>query len=458
LSPSDRRGIGKAQLGVVTLLFTDLVGSSKLFDALGDDAADEARRRHFALLRSAVKAHHGIVVKDLGDGLMATFASSVDAVTCAIAMQQAVNRQKGLEPDTSCDMRIGLHVGEPIREHDDYFGQSVVIARRLCECAGGGEIIASELVQRIVEPRGRFHFTERGSLVLKGITTPIAASEVVWDPADAFEVKMSENVLPAPAGHRSTASNARRIAVVTLSLLAVAAALFIAARRDQPAGERVASADVLLGPGLEFDRFAWLNSLTGRGLLTGTVACAQATRLRLDVDLVQTSHGSTLERSTSRVLECDGMERFLISVSGPFEMGAVGYDATVRSALDETVIDQRSNSVTLRSCTIIGTLDDDELSGTRHNDRICGMTGDDVIVGGVGRDELRGSDGDDVIRGEDGKDLLTGGDGKDALSGGRGHDRLHGDRGVDRLRGGLRQDVCSGGSGFDQVLSCEVEE
>jgi Ca2+-binding RTX toxin-like protein len=240
-------------------------------------------------------------------------------------------------------------------------------------------------------------------------------------------------------------------------LLAGTVALFIAVRRDRPTSGRVASANVLTGSELDLDRFGWVNSLTGRGLMTGELMCSQPTRVRLDLVLVQRAGERKLERSTSRLLECDGAERLLISVRGPFAEGLVGFDATARFEGDEDVIMQRSNSVTLRSCTIIGTLGHDELSGTRGDDDICGMSGDDVLLGGDGDDELRGSDGEDILKGEDGKDLLTGSFDKDGLSGGRGTDRLYGDGGVDRLNGGSQHDHCSGGKGFDRLVSCEVE-
>src|SRR5436305_5375351 len=75
----------------VTILFTDVVGSTELLDRLGDDAAHEVRRRHFALLREAVRDNGGREVKSLGDGLMVAFADARAARTCGDAMQRAVS-------------------------------------------------------------------------------------------------------------------------------------------------------------------------------------------------------------------------------------------------------------------------------------------------------------------------------------------------------------------------------
>jgi class 3 adenylate cyclase/tetratricopeptide (TPR) repeat protein len=178
--------------GTVTLLFTDLVGSTELLDDLGDEQAEQLRRVHFGLLREVALSHAGQEVKSLGDGLMVAFASSVDAAACAIGIQRAVDRRNRREGNVRLTVRIGLHVGEPIRDEDDFFGTSVVVARRLCDRAEGGQILASELVRQLIGGRGGFSFRPVGELSLKGFTHPVGACELGWEP-------IGEQRIPLPA-------------------------------------------------------------------------------------------------------------------------------------------------------------------------------------------------------------------------------------------------------------------
>ncbi|HEV3362833.1 MAG TPA: adenylate/guanylate cyclase domain-containing protein, partial [Acidimicrobiia bacterium] len=164
--------------GVVAFLFTDLVGSTALIDRLGDDAADEVRRSHFELLRRAVAEAGGQEVKNLGDGLMVSFVSPVAALSCATTMQRAM-------ADSGLELRVGPHAGEPALEGDDYFGTPVVVAKRLCDLARGGQIVASELLAGFVGTRGGFRFRPLGKLPLKGLSEPLAAVEVDLGPAVA---------------------------------------------------------------------------------------------------------------------------------------------------------------------------------------------------------------------------------------------------------------------------------
>ena len=155
----------------VTILFTDLVGSAALFEQQGDEAADAIRREHFEALRRAVEEHRGREVKSTGDGLMVAFTSAVAAVRCAVDMQRATAGQ---------ELRIGLDAGEPLPESEDLYGTPVIVASRLCDSAGAGEILASEVVCRIAGPRIAELIQPAGALRLRGVGERVAAAQVRW--------------------------------------------------------------------------------------------------------------------------------------------------------------------------------------------------------------------------------------------------------------------------------------
>ncbi len=178
-----RAPVGAPSTGVVTFLFTDLVDSTKLLAALGEDAAERLRREYFALLRAAVEAARGEEIKNLGDGLMVAFASPVDALRCAVAIQRAVADRNTAGARSRLGVRVGLHAGEPMVEGGDYFGTPVVVAKRLCDRARGGQILASGLLAALAGSRDGVVFSDMGALTLKGLPDPVPAVAVSWQPA-----------------------------------------------------------------------------------------------------------------------------------------------------------------------------------------------------------------------------------------------------------------------------------
>ena len=173
-----------SETGTVTLLFTDLVGSTELMDRLGDDAGERVRREHFAILRAAASEHGGREVKSLGDGLMVAFASVLGAVACTVRMQRRIAAQHGDGAGEAIGLRIGLNAGEVIAAEGDYFGAPVVVARRLCDRADGAQILASEVVRSLVGGRAEHRFRAVGAMKLKGLSEPVTAFELDWRAAD----------------------------------------------------------------------------------------------------------------------------------------------------------------------------------------------------------------------------------------------------------------------------------
>jgi class 3 adenylate cyclase len=208
------------KVGTVTVLFTDLVGSTELLDRFGDDAADRLRRSHFRMLRQVVREWGGLEIKSLGDGLMIAFSSAYDAAACAIAIQ----RRSGQDPDRP-QVRVGLHSGEVAWDEDDVFGTPVVVAKRLCDSAGGGQILASDLVRSLLGTRGGFSFRDIGFMELKGLSTAIAASEIVL-PEDVDEIERSGPKVKETRPRRIRLRHAVSLGVGAL-LVGVAALLFL---------------------------------------------------------------------------------------------------------------------------------------------------------------------------------------------------------------------------------------
>jgi class 3 adenylate cyclase/tetratricopeptide (TPR) repeat protein len=195
--PARERAVRPA--GTVTLLFTDQVSTTEALQELGDDEAQRLRRAHFRVVRDLAAARGGQEAKNLGDGLMVAFASAVDAVAAAVGIQQAVHRLTEREGDARLGVRVGLNVGEPIVDEDDYFGTPVVVAKRLCDAAQSGQILASDLVRTLVGTRGGFEFRPLGALPLKGIGEPVASCEIGWAPT-------TEQRIPLPPTIEAVAS------------------------------------------------------------------------------------------------------------------------------------------------------------------------------------------------------------------------------------------------------------
>ena len=180
----------------VTVLFTDLVGSTQLATSLPPDVADTVRREHFSSLRRAITETRGSEVKNTGDGLMVVFSTASAALACAVAMQQAVDRHNQ-RSGRALGVRIGISSGEVTPDDGDYFGDSVVEAARLCARAEGGQILAAELTRHTAGRRASHIFRSVGELQLKGLPEPLATIEVGWEPLAPGESDTEPAQLPA---------------------------------------------------------------------------------------------------------------------------------------------------------------------------------------------------------------------------------------------------------------------
>jgi class 3 adenylate cyclase len=132
--------------GEVVLVFSDIEGSTARNEALGDRAWVKVLERHNELIERRVAEHHGVVVKNQGDGFMIAFADATEALGCCIAVQQSLSR----DPQRWNDIRVrmGAHVGTSVRRGEDLFGLDVATAARVADLADGGQILVSEALRQ----------------------------------------------------------------------------------------------------------------------------------------------------------------------------------------------------------------------------------------------------------------------------------------------------------------------
>ncbi len=171
-----------AEVGLVTILFTDLVDSTGLLSELGPEAADDLRRAHFQSLRDVIAAHDGREVKNTGDGLMVAFERPSAGAACAVDLQRCTARLRQRSAGREVAIRVGLAVGEATSEDGDWFGTPVVEAARLCAVAERGQILATDVVRTLGGGRGGLEFVAHDPMTLKGLPDRVAVVEIAWEP------------------------------------------------------------------------------------------------------------------------------------------------------------------------------------------------------------------------------------------------------------------------------------
>jgi len=167
--------------GTVTILFTDVVGSTELTNRLGDEAAREVLGGSDELVREQIGRHRGQEVKGTGDGLMVAFTSARRAIACAIDIQRAVAARNGREPERAVGVRVGLNTGEVIREEADLFGATVNAAERIAGHASPGEILVSDGVKYLLGAATTVELEERGEVQLRGFPEAWRLYAVRWE-------------------------------------------------------------------------------------------------------------------------------------------------------------------------------------------------------------------------------------------------------------------------------------
>ena len=173
-------GAADAQGDNIAIMFTDMVSSVETTQALGDQGMMKLVQTHNLIVGSVLKTHRGHQVKHTGDGIMAVFPRVADGVAAACEIQRQIAEHNRVTASSHLKVRIGLAVGQPIRDQDDYFGTVVQLAARLCACAGEAEICVAEAIAEQVAGTKRFSFSDQREVRLKGFADAQKMRFLMW--------------------------------------------------------------------------------------------------------------------------------------------------------------------------------------------------------------------------------------------------------------------------------------
>ncbi len=154
--------------GAITVLFTDVEGSTDLRTRFGDELADELLATQETLVRDQVERHGGREVKSLGDGFMVAFGSPRKAISCAVDIQRALDERNRTSPGREIRVRIGINTGEVSEVAGDLLGAAVNAAARIAGKARGGQILVANVVKDLAGARPDLSYVDRGLYWLKG--------------------------------------------------------------------------------------------------------------------------------------------------------------------------------------------------------------------------------------------------------------------------------------------------
>jgi adenylate cyclase len=188
---------------LAAILAADVAGYSRLMgaDEEGTLARLKAHRRE--LIDPEIGEHKGRIVKTTGDGMLVEFASVVDAVRCAVEVQQAMpERNAGVAADNRIELRIGINLGDVIVEGDDLYGDGVNIAARIEALTDAGAVFVSNTVLDHVRDRLPFVFEDLGEQHVKNIARPVRVYRL-RDPGTAKSPRFRQPDCPSPSSRRS---------------------------------------------------------------------------------------------------------------------------------------------------------------------------------------------------------------------------------------------------------------
>jgi adenylate cyclase len=170
----------------LAILFADVVGSTRLFELLGDLRARDMIATCIEIMRSATEKNSGTVIKTMGDEVMSTFPSATDALNAACQMQKQITAHSQLKTDGhTVAIRVGCHYGPVVLESRDVFGSTVHTANRMTSQAKSGQIVTTAATVAQLSPEWRAVVRQIDVATIKGQGSEVALYEVMWQPDDA---------------------------------------------------------------------------------------------------------------------------------------------------------------------------------------------------------------------------------------------------------------------------------
>ena len=213
--------MGDLPRGTVTLLFTDIEGSTQLQHRLGDDRYQEVVAEHRRLLESEFAEHNGVVVDRQTESFFVAFSRARDAVEAAASCQQTLTTHSWPE-EVQVRVRMGIHSGDPELAGDRYVGLAVSRAARICASAHGGQVLLSSSTRALLSDHGRSELRDLGAYPLKDFPAPERLSQLVVEGLPAQFPPLRTR--PAPSYRRRLYMGAAAVAIALVAVVITALA------------------------------------------------------------------------------------------------------------------------------------------------------------------------------------------------------------------------------------------
>jgi len=192
----------------VAILFADVVGSTQLYEQLGDLKARQMVARCLDIMREATETNRGTVIKTMGDEVMSTFPTADDAMSAAKRMQERISGDPGLEHENGrVAIRIGCHYGPVVQEQRDIFGSAVHTANRMTSQAKAKQIITTLSTVQRLSPEWQSTARQIDIATVRGKADEVVLFEVLWQPEEAT------SMLPAVALGRKLGVRPKRLSL-----------------------------------------------------------------------------------------------------------------------------------------------------------------------------------------------------------------------------------------------------